>query len=64
MAPRNTTYTLTYTNTGNTTINTTGTTNITAQGGVNISSGGGSPTVVKSTGPMTVMSPKISLKGG
>jgi uncharacterized protein involved in type VI secretion and phage assembly len=55
---------ITITNTGNTTINTTGTTNITAQGGVNISSGGGSPTVVKSTGPMTVMSPKISLKGG
>lgn len=54
---------ITITNTGNTTINTTGVTNITAQGGINISSGGGSSTVVKSTGPMTVMSPKISLKG-
>jgi hypothetical protein len=54
---------ITITNTGNTTINTTGTTNITAAAGVNISSSSGSPCVVKSSGPMSVSAPKISLKG-
>lgn len=62
---------ITVTNTGDTTVNTKGNVNINAQAainlvaqaGVNLSSAGGSPTVVKSSGPMTVMSPKISLKG-
>ena len=62
---------ITVTNTGNTTINTKGNVdinaqaaiNLVAQAGVNLSSAGGSPTIVKSSGPMTVMSPKISLRG-